>query len=73
MLYINNSYKIRVDLIWTADFAKKKIIVPVPCQIEKRVKKDINPEIYRTFEYSGKLLAMPFPKIFSYSTPIWLY
>jgi multiple sugar transport system substrate-binding protein len=51
---------ILVDLIWTADFARRHIIDPVPPELESRVKQGIVPEIYRPFEYSGRMWAYPF-------------
>lgn len=51
---------ILVDLIWTADFAEKNIIDPVPDYLVGEVKKGIIPEIYTAFIYKDNLWAVPF-------------
>ncbi len=51
---------ILLDLIWTADFAERQIIIPIPKELEIHVKKGIIPEIYRAFYYEHKLWAVPF-------------
>jgi len=51
---------ILLDLIWTADFAERNIIDPIPGSLETKVKKGIIPEIYRAFYYKNKLWAVPF-------------
>jgi multiple sugar transport system substrate-binding protein len=51
---------ILVDLIWTADFAEKGIIDPVPDYLVGEVKKGIIPEIYTAFIYKDNLWAVPF-------------
>ncbi len=51
---------ILVDLIWTADFAEKNIIDPVPDYLVGEVRKGIIPEIYTAFIYRDNLWAVPF-------------
>lgn len=57
---IPNFDVILVDLIWTADFARRHIIDPVPPALQARVTEGIVPEIYRPFEYRGRMWAYPF-------------
>jgi len=51
---------ILLDLIWTADFAEKNIIEPIPGYLKIQVKRGIIPQIYRAFYYRKKLWAVPF-------------
>ena len=51
---------ILIDLIWVTDFIKKKIIEPLPAQLENNVREGIVPEIYTSFIYGKKIWAVPF-------------
>jgi len=51
---------ILVDLIWTADFAEKAIIDPIPPYLAREVEAGIIPEIYSAFTYTGRIWAVPF-------------
>jgi multiple sugar transport system substrate-binding protein len=51
---------ILLDLIWTADFAEKAIIDPIPSYLADRVNKGIIPEIYSAFIYADRIWAVPF-------------
>ena len=51
---------ILLDLIWTADFANRNIIDPVPPSLKETIEKGIVPEIFLAFQYQDKLWAMPF-------------
>jgi multiple sugar transport system substrate-binding protein len=51
---------ILVDLIWTADFAEKAIIDPIPSYLVEEVKAGIIPEIYSAFTYNERIWAVPF-------------
>jgi multiple sugar transport system substrate-binding protein len=51
---------ILVDLIWTADFAEKAIIDPVPPYLLSEVREGIIPEIYSAFTYAERIWAVPF-------------
>lgn len=51
---------ILVDLIWTADFAERAIIDPIPSHLVDEVKQGIIPEIYSAFSYSARIWAVPF-------------
>jgi multiple sugar transport system substrate-binding protein len=51
---------ILVDLIWTADFAERAIIDPIPQYLAEEVKAGIIPEIYSAFTYSDRIWAVPF-------------
>ncbi len=51
---------ILVDLIWTADFAERAIIDPIPQYMTNEVKQGIIPEIYSAFSYAGRVWALPF-------------
>jgi multiple sugar transport system substrate-binding protein len=51
---------ILLDLIWTADFASRQLIDPVPDAMVKVVHEDTVPSLYRGFEYDGRLWAYPF-------------
>lgn len=51
---------ILLDLIWTADFANRNIIDPVPPSLRENIEKGIVPEIFLAFQYREKLWAMPF-------------
>ncbi|WP_455381176.1 extracellular solute-binding protein [Salinispira pacifica] len=51
---------ILMDLIWTADFARRNIIDPVPQALVDKVHAGIVPEIYRAFEYHDNMWAYPF-------------
>jgi multiple sugar transport system substrate-binding protein len=49
-----------VDLIWTADFAERAIIDPIPKYMVNEVKQGIIPEIYSAFTYADLIWAVPF-------------
>ncbi len=51
---------ILLDLIWTAEFAERGIIDPLPDALEETVTAEIVPEIYSAFAYDDALWAMPF-------------
>ena len=51
---------ILLDLIWTAEFASKKMVVPLDDRITADIRKDIAPAIMDAFVYDGKTWAMPF-------------
>lgn len=51
---------ILLDLIWTADFAERRIIDPIPPGLAQEVRRDIVPEIHSAFEYGGQIWALPF-------------
>ena len=51
---------ILVDLIWTADFAERAIIDPIPSHLVNEVKQGIIPEIYSAFTYADRIWAVPF-------------
>lgn len=51
---------ILLDLIWTAEFASKKMVVPLDKYITPQMKKDIAPAIWDAFTYDGHVWAMPF-------------
>jgi len=51
---------ILVDLIWTADFAEKAIIDPIPSYLTDEVTEGIIPEIYTAFTYDDRIWAVPF-------------
>lgn len=51
---------ILVDLIWTADFAERAIIDPIPQYLADEVKAGIIPEIYSAFTYTNRIWAVPF-------------
>lgn len=49
-----------LDTIWTADFADRGIIDPLPDQMEYLVRSNIIPDIYQANAYDGQLWAFPF-------------
>ncbi|MEW5865822.1 MAG: extracellular solute-binding protein [Bacillota bacterium] len=49
-----------VDLIWVAEFARKKYVAPLDRGLAQRAKQDISPSILNAFEYDGRIWAMPF-------------
>ncbi len=49
-----------LDLIWTAEFADRVMIDPVPAALVARVREGIVPKISSAFEYAGRLWALPF-------------
>ena len=51
---------ILLDLIWTADFAKKGIIDPLPPPLVRKVASGIVPRISDAFRYRDSLWALPF-------------
>lgn len=51
---------ILVDLIWTADFAERAIIDPIPSHLVQEVKQGIIPEVYSAFSYADRIWAVPF-------------
>ncbi|UCF97419.1 MAG: extracellular solute-binding protein [Spirochaetaceae bacterium] len=51
---------ILVDLIWTADFAERAIIDPIPSYLVDEVREGIIPEIYSAFTYDNRIWAVPF-------------
>ena len=51
---------ILVDLIWTADFAERAIIDPIPSYLVDEVREGIIPEIYSAFSYDDRIWAVPF-------------
>jgi multiple sugar transport system substrate-binding protein len=51
---------ILVDLIWTADFAERSIIDPIPAHLVETVRQGIIPEIYSAFSYDARIWAVPF-------------
>ncbi len=51
---------ILVDLIWTADFAERSIIDPIPSSLANEVEQGIIPEIYSAFIYADRIWAVPF-------------
>ncbi len=51
---------ILLDLIWTAEFAERGLIDPVPPDLSREVRGNIVPEIYSAFDYGGALWAVPF-------------
>lgn len=51
---------ILLDLIWTADFAEKAIIDPIPPYLANQVREGIIPEIYSAFTYKDRIWAVPF-------------
>lgn len=51
---------ILLDLIWTAEFASKKMVVPLDDKITPEMRKDIAPAIMDAFVFDGKTWAMPF-------------
>lgn len=62
---------ILLDLIWTAEFASKKMVVPLDEYITPEMRKDIAPAIMDAFVYNGKTWAMPFLanfQLFFYNT-----
>jgi multiple sugar transport system substrate-binding protein len=66
-LIIESSHKdtadydiILLDLIWTADFAEKAIIDPIPSYLVEDVREGIIPEIYSAFTYEDRIWAFPF-------------
>ncbi len=51
---------ILVDNIWTADFAVRGLIDPVPPAIAEHIRTNAIPEIYNANSYDGQLWAVPF-------------
>lgn len=51
---------ISLDQIWLADFASKKIILPLDTYMSKSMKSDIESSILRAFQYQGQTWAFPF-------------
>jgi len=51
---------ILLDLIWTAEFASKKMVIPLDDKITPDMRKDIAPAIMGAFEFDGNTWAMPF-------------
>ncbi len=51
---------ILLDLIWTAEFASKKMVEPLDKYITADMREDIAPAIMDAFVYNGKTWAMPF-------------
>lgn len=51
---------ILLDLIWTADFAERRVIEPIPPELSGEVREAIVPEIYSAFEYGDRIWALPF-------------
>ena len=51
---------ILLDLIWTADFAERAIIDPIPSYLVDEVRGGIIPEIYSAFTYDDRIWAVPF-------------
>ena len=51
---------ILLDLIWTAEFASKKMVISLDDRITPDMGKDIAPAIMGAFEFDGKTWAMPF-------------
>lgn len=51
---------ILLDLIWTADFAERNFIDPIPPYLTEEIKEGIIPEIYSAFMYDEKIWAVPF-------------
>ena len=49
-----------LDNIWTADFADRGILDPVPAGIRKKIESEIIPEIYNANMYDGRMWAVPF-------------
>ncbi len=49
-----------VDLIWVAEFAEKKYVLPLERAMVERAKQDIPSGILEAFEYGGRIWAMPF-------------
>ncbi|MCD6238282.1 MAG: extracellular solute-binding protein [Thermotogae bacterium] len=49
-----------LDLIWTAEFGAKKLVMPLDSYITPKMRKDIPPAILSAFEYKGRIWAMPF-------------
>jgi len=48
------------DIIWTAEFAERRIIDPVPPELVQEVERGIVPEISSAFMYDDTLWAVPF-------------
>ena len=60
-----------LDLIWTAEFAKKGFSIPLDDRISPEMKADIAPAIWDAFVADGKTWAMPFLanfQLFFYNT-----
>ena len=51
---------ILLDLIWTAEFAERRFIDPVPPHAAADVERAIVPEIHSAFRYGDRLWALPF-------------
>jgi multiple sugar transport system substrate-binding protein len=51
---------ILLDLIWTAEFASKRMVIPLDDRITPAMRKDIAPAIMGAFEFNKKTWAMPF-------------
>lgn len=51
---------ILLDLIWTAEFAERRFIDPVPPDAAGDVRRAIVPEIHSAFRYGERLWALPF-------------
>lgn len=51
---------ILLDLIWTAEFASKKMVAPLDDRLTPAIKKDIAPAIMGAFVFNKKTWAMPF-------------
>ena len=51
---------ILLDLIWTAEFASRKMVEPLDNYITADIRKDIAPAIMDAFVFNGKTWAMPF-------------
>ena len=51
---------ILLDLIWTAEFAERQIIDPIPPRLVDDVEEGIIPEIHSAFRYDGQMWAFPF-------------
>lgn len=49
-----------VDLIWVAEFAKKKYVSPLDRGFVEKIRQDIPEIILDAFEYDGRIWAMPF-------------
>jgi multiple sugar transport system substrate-binding protein len=51
---------ILLDLIWTAEFASKKMVIPLDDKLTPAMRKDIAPAIMGAFQWGRKTWAMPF-------------
>ncbi len=48
------------DLIWIADFVKRKLIEPVPASYAREIRSGVSDEISSAFTYRGELWSFPF-------------